>query len=554
MKRLYALLFNLTIISTHGVAKTTKNSSKLETNRKDKIVLKSTKLEDKNFKLADYKVKNGDTLFIIARKHHTTIAQVELVNNLAKNAILKIGQPLKVPVNTYKPKQKNSIKDIDDQKISANIIKIAKEGDTLLGIALDNGTTLTKLAKLNNFSEDRKLKLGETILIPQENIKASNILKREDKKINIASKSTTKRENIEKEKQKELKYTIKDGDTLLAIALDNGTTLTKLTKLNNFSEDRKLKLGETILIPLPDKSKKKETKIALKPKKKETKIALESKKKKTKIALKPKKKKTKIASKSKKHTHIITKGDTLYKIAIANDTTVAKLKKINKLDPKDTLKLGDIIYLTEKKVTTKKSSKIAKIDKNKIKKSKKKSNKTKIASKVKKSKKSHTKLAMKKKSIKKSSKNRNHKIASISKKRSKKSLLELLGIGGSSLKLAAAKSQLGKRYVWGATGPYSFDCSGFTKYVCDKNGVCIPRTSIKQSKIGQRVSREELKAGDLIFFDTSKRHRGYVNHVGIYIGNNKFIHASSAKRKVVITSLETPFYKSRFKWGSRVKG
>ena len=532
MKRLYALLFNLTIISTHGVAKTTKNSSKLETNRKDKIVLKSTKLEDKNFKLADYKVKNGDTLFIIARKHHTTIAQVELVNNLAKNAILKIGQPLKVPVNTYKPKQKNSIKDIDDQKISANIIKIAKEGDTLLGIALDNGTTLTKLAKLNNFSEDRKLKLGETILIPQENIKASNILKREDKKINIASKSTTKRENIEKEKQKELKYTIKDGDTLLAIALDNGTTLTKLTKLNNFSEDRKLKLGETILIPLPDKSKKKETKIALK----------------------PKKKKTKIASKSKKHTHTITKGDTLYKIAIANDTTVAKLKKINKLDPKDTLKLGDIIYLTEKKVTTKKSSKIAKIDKNKIKKSKKKSNKTKIASKVKKSKKSHTKLAMKKKSIKKSSKNRNHKIASISKKRSKKSLLELLGIGGSSLKLAAAKSQLGKRYVWGATGPYSFDCSGFTKYVCDKNGVCIPRTSIKQSKIGQRVSREELKAGDLIFFDTSKRHRGYVNHVGIYIGNNKFIHASSAKRKVVITSLETPFYKSRFKWGSRVKG
>jgi len=442
MKRLYALLFNLTIISTHGVAKTTKNNSKLETNKKDKIVLKrvDTKLEDNNFKLADYKVKNGDTLFIIARKHHTTIAQVELVNNLAKDETLKIGQSLRVPMNTYKPKQKNNKKDINNQEINTNIIKLIKEGDTLLAIALNNGTTLTKLAKFNNFSEDKKLKLGETILIPHS-------------------------EQSEK-------------------------------------------------------------------------------------------KKIKIVSKSKKSAHTIKKGDTLYKIALANNTTVAKLKKINKLNPKDNLKLGDLIYLTERKVTIKKSSKIAKIDKNK--KVKKKSKKTKVVSKVKKSKKSHTKLAMqKKKSIKKVSKNINHKtksLVNIEKKRSKKSLLELLGIGGSSLKLTSAKSQLGKRYVWGATGPYSFDCSGFTKYVCDKNGVCIPRTSIKQSKIGQRVSRKELKAGDLIFFDTSKRRRGYVNHVGIYIGNNKFIHASSAKRKVVITSLETPFYKSRFKWGSRVKG
>nr|MBL0721361.1 C40 family peptidase [Sulfurovaceae bacterium] len=115
-----------------------------------------------------------------------------------------------------------------------------------------------------------------------------------------------------------------------------------------------------------------------------------------------------------------------------------------------------------------------------------------------------------------------------------------------------AQKYLGKRYVWGATGPYRFDCSGFTSYVCKKNGVNIPRTSLKQSRVGKYVSRGNLRAGDLIFFDTSKRRRGFVNHVGIYIGNNKFIHASSAKKKVVVTSLNTPFYRSRFKWGRRM--
>jgi len=122
-----------------------------------------------------------------------------------------------------------------------------------------------------------------------------------------------------------------------------------------------------------------------------------------------------------------------------------------------------------------------------------------------------------------------------------------------NLILQEARNHLGKRYVWGAVGPKRFDCSGFTSYVCKKSGIAIPRTSIKQGKVGMKVRRQELKKGDLVFFDTSKRRRGYINHVGIYIGNQKFIHASSAKRKVVISSLNKSFYKARFKWGRRVK-
>lgn len=114
-----------------------------------------------------------------------------------------------------------------------------------------------------------------------------------------------------------------------------------------------------------------------------------------------------------------------------------------------------------------------------------------------------------------------------------------------------AKSKLGKRYVWGAVGPSVFDCSGFTSYIYKKKGISIPRTSRQQSKYGKLVDRKHLKPGDLIFFDTSHRRTGVINHVGMYIGNNQFIHASSAKKRVVITKLSN-FYSKRFKWARRV--
>jgi cell wall-associated NlpC family hydrolase len=115
-----------------------------------------------------------------------------------------------------------------------------------------------------------------------------------------------------------------------------------------------------------------------------------------------------------------------------------------------------------------------------------------------------------------------------------------------------ARHQLGKYYVWGAVGPRTFDCSGFTSYVYRKIGVNIPRTSRQQAQFGKLVQHSQLKPGDLVFFDTSRQRRGFVNHVGIYIGNNKFIHASSARHKVVISSLNKTFYRQRFKWGRRI--
>jgi len=116
-----------------------------------------------------------------------------------------------------------------------------------------------------------------------------------------------------------------------------------------------------------------------------------------------------------------------------------------------------------------------------------------------------------------------------------------------------AKSFLGIKYVWGATGPNKFDCSGFTQWVYRDSGITIPRVSKDQAKVGNYVKYSNLKRGDMVFFDTKKRRSGIVTHVGIYLGNNNFIHASSSAKKVVIYNFdEKPFYKERFLWGRRV--
>lgn len=119
--------------------------------------------------------------------------------------------------------------------------------------------------------------------------------------------------------------------------------------------------------------------------------------------------------------------------------------------------------------------------------------------------------------------------------------------------ISLAKSLLGKSYVWGAQGPSTFDCSGFTYYVF-KNAanITLPRVSQDQSTYGTYVSKSNLKAGDLIFFDTVGPNNGAVTHVGIYIGNGQFIHAASGQGKVVINNLNSTYYVNAYVNARRV--
>ena len=116
-----------------------------------------------------------------------------------------------------------------------------------------------------------------------------------------------------------------------------------------------------------------------------------------------------------------------------------------------------------------------------------------------------------------------------------------------------ARSKIGARYVYSATGPDHFDCSGFVYYLFRSEGIAIPRTSHDQSQMGTHLTRAQLRRGDLVFFDTG--HRGHVNHSGLYLGGGRFVHATSGKAYGVTTSrLDHGFYDQAFRWGIRVIG
>lgn len=107
----------------------------------------------------------------------------------------------------------------------------------------------------------------------------------------------------------------------------------------------------------------------------------------------------------------------------------------------------------------------------------------------------------------------------------------------------SAYSFLGARYRFGGSSRSALDCSSFTQQVFREQSVKLPRTAREQFYVGNEVMRGDLKKGDLVFFQTYAR---FPSHVGIYLGNRKMIHASSREHRVVISSMDTPYYLSRY--------
>lgn len=109
-------------------------------------------------------------------------------------------------------------------------------------------------------------------------------------------------------------------------------------------------------------------------------------------------------------------------------------------------------------------------------------------------------------------------------------------------------SAIGTKYVSGGTTTNGFDCSGFTMYVFNKIGIDLPHQSGSQYHMGKAVSRDNIRPGDLVFFNTSGKG---VSHVGIYVGDGKFAHASSS-RGVTISSLSDSYYVNRYVGAKRI--
>lgn len=104
--------------------------------------------------------------------------------------------------------------------------------------------------------------------------------------------------------------------------------------------------------------------------------------------------------------------------------------------------------------------------------------------------------------------------------------------------IATAKKYIGVPYLWGGTTPSGFDCSGFLQYVFRQNGLSLLRTSKEQYTMGVYVAKNQLQKGDLVFFQTGSNG---ISHVGMYIGNDQFIHASSSNG-VTISNLSNSYW------------
>ncbi|ASA24053.1 C40 family peptidase [Paenibacillus donghaensis] len=143
----------------------------------------------------------------------------------------------------------------------------------------------------------------------------------------------------------------------------------------------------------------------------------------------------------------------------------------------------------------------------------------------------------------------------------KKVILSLLGaavlfttaapsISASEVNLESEVNQvLGTPYLWGGTTSIGFDCSGFILYVLKKFNVeDLPRTSQSQAKVGTPVAKENLRSGDLVFFNTLGTG---ISHAGIYLGDDQFAHSSSSKG-VRISKLADTYYKDRYVTARRV--
>lgn len=123
------------------------------------------------------------------------------------------------------------------------------------------------------------------------------------------------------------------------------------------------------------------------------------------------------------------------------------------------------------------------------------------------------------------------------------------GSGGRGDVVSAAYGWIGTRYRWGGQSRGGTDCSGFVGSVYRSKGVSLPRTAAEMSKRGQAVSKSSLTKGDLVFFKTRGNR---VSHVGMYVGDGKFIHASSGKGHVTVSSLNEGYYQRRYAGAKRV--
>ncbi|WP_244913445.1 LysM peptidoglycan-binding domain-containing protein [Heyndrickxia sporothermodurans] len=383
---------------------------------------------------ATYKVKNGDSLWKIANKYDTTVANLKKLNNL-KSDMIKPNQVLTVSKSTKTVSKVSTAKNTSTSKTYT-----VKKGDSLSKIANMYKVSVANLKSWNH--------LKSNIIYPGDKLKVSsqNSTTSQSKKTAATNKTTSPTTTVG------TSYLVKSGDTLSKIGKQFGVSVAELKKLNKLTSDM-IYVGQKLII------KKQAGQATTTPK-------------------------VNTPAKSPSHstgtTYIVKSGDTLSKIGKEFGVSVAELKKLNKLT-------SDMIYVGQKLNIKQQAGQTAappKVDKP----------------------------------------------AGLSSTFSVKKVID------------TAKKLVGTPYVWAGATPSGFDCSGFIYYVYNNAGLSLPRISSEGYYNRSYYVTKSPQQGDLVFFTGT--YKSGISHLGIYIGNNQFIHASSDG--VQLSSLDNSYWKSHF--------
>jgi peptidoglycan endopeptidase LytE len=290
------------------------------------------------------------------------------------------------------------------------------------------------------------------------------------------------------------KYTVKPGDTLHKISKSFGVGIEALKKANALGGDA-IRPKQVLIIP------------SLREKKVE-----ESARKPTSPHPKKLSAETLKRTSEEMDSYVVQKGDSLYSISKKVGIPIEEIKKMNGLRS-STLKIGQILLLSE--------------DEDMLEETKEARDEEEIAE------------ALQTEGEKGE---KGEPVASVP-------LGKWSNLEERNLLVRVAKTFLGAPYKLGGSTLKGIDCSAFVKKIYEIFNIQLPRTTREQFKVGKKVEKDQLEEGDLVFF----RRSGNRAHVGIYVGDNQFVHASSYSREVKIDHLDAPYYSQRFLRGIRVK-
>jgi peptidoglycan endopeptidase LytE len=291
----------------------------------------------------------------------------------------------------------------------------------------------------------------------------------------------------------EERYTVKPGDTLYEISKSFGVSIRALKKANHLEADT-IKPKQVLLIPIQE----------------ERQTGEKSKRSSVQKTKKPSAEMVKKPS-AERESYVVQKGDSLYSISKKVGLSIEEIKKMNGLQS-TALKIGQKLLLRKQRMEM--DEEVEELGD-----------------------------AEEVTEVTQAQGEREEEVAS-------NSLGKWSNTEERNLFIRVVKNFLGVPYRLGGSTLKGIDCSAFVKKIYEIFNVQLPRTAGEQFLFGRKVEKNQLEEGDLVFFKTRRANHG---HVGIYIGDNQFIHASSRNKEVKVDNLDTPYFHQRFLRGVRVK-